>query len=101
MKLVLKYLIYPNIEKYYCDLTSELDKMAKLERYKHYILVDNYCKNNGFYAIRVICGTVGAIYFDNNNLITKITIDTNYVVKTYPSDVLDQLQKYVGQKIEF
>ena len=31
----------------------------------------------------------------------KITLDANYVVKTYPSDVLDQLQKYVGQKIEF
>lgn len=102
MKLILKYLIYPNIEKYYCDLTSELDKMAKLDRYKHYILVDNYCKNNRFYAIRFPDGTtVGAIYFDENNLITKITIDTNYVVKTYPSDVLDQLQKYVGQKIEF
>lgn len=99
MRLILKYLIYPNIEKYYCDLTSELDKMARMNI--HYILVDNYCKNNGLYAIRVLGYTVGAIYFDENNLITKITLDTNYIVRTYPADVLDQLQKYIGQRIEF
>lgn len=104
MKFTPKYLSYPNMEEYYCNITSELDKAAGFDickRYKHYILADGYGKNNGFYAIRVPGGTLGAIYFDNNNLITKITIDTNYVVKTYPSDVLDQLQKYVGQKIEF
>lgn len=99
MRLIHKYLIYPNIEIYYCDLTSELDKMARMNI--HYILVDNYCKNNGFCAIRVLGDTVGAIYFDKNNLITKITLDINYGVTIYPSDVLDQLQKYVGQKIEF
>lgn len=36
-----------------------------------------------------------------NNIITKIKVDKNYVVKTYPSDVNEQIQKFVGQKIEF
>lgn len=30
----------------------------------------------------------------------EIQVCTDYVVKTYPDDVNEQLQKFVGQKIE-
>ena len=33
-------------------------------------------------------------------VVTKIHVCTDYVVKTYPDDVNEQLQKFVGQKIE-
>ena len=45
-------------------------------------------------------GTVGGIYFDNN-IITKIVIDTNYVVKTYPANVNELIQRFVGEVIEW
>ena len=43
---------------------------------------------------------VGGIWIDKNNMITKIMIDTNYVVKTYPDDVNDLMEKYIREKIE-
>lgn len=45
--------------------------------------------------------TVGGIHFDDNNIITQIVIDTNYVVKTYPSNIKELIQKYVGEVIEW
>lgn len=36
-----------------------------------------------------------------SNIIRKIVVDTKYVVKTYPSDVNEQLKKFVGEKLEF
>lgn len=99
MKLINKY-SKPFQKDYYCDLTHELDKLAGIDQdgfWHHYILITG---DHGIY-IRIPGGTLGEIYVDNNNAITKITLDTNYVVKTYHADVLDQLQKYVGQKIEF
>ena len=56
--------------------------------------------NNKCLAIRVPGGTVGGIWIDKNNMITKIVIDTNYVVKTYPDDVNDLMVKYIREKIE-
>ena len=68
--------------------------------YYHYILVDDWCKNEKCLAIRVPGGTVGGIYFDNN-IITKLVIDTNYVVKTYPANVNELIQRFVGEVIEW
>ena len=99
MKLINKY-SNPFQKDYYCDLTYELDKLTGIDPdgfWHHYILITG---DHSIY-IRIPGGTLGEIYVDNNNVITKITLDTNYVVKTYHADVLDQLQKYVGQKIEF
>ena len=114
MKLVNKYpnSKYSKIGEYFCDITSELDKLAGINSdniWKHYILVDKYCinekclancVNEKCLAIRIPSGTLGGIWFDDNNIITKIEVDTNYVVKTYPDDVNEQIQKFVGQKIE-
>lgn len=105
MKLVNKYpnSKYSKIGEYFCDITSELDKLAGINSdniWKHYVLADKYCINEKCLAIRIPGGTLGGIWFDDNNVITKIKVDKNYVVKTYPSDVNEQIQKFVGQKIE-
>ena len=50
MKLVNKYpnSKYSEMEEYFCDITSELDKLAGINAdgcWKHYILADRYCIN--------------------------------------------------------
>lgn len=93
-------------EEYRCDLTKELDDMSGISKqhyydmFHHYILADEWCKKEKCLAIRVLGGTVGGIHFNDNNTITKIVIDIDYVVKTYPSNVNDLIQKYVGEVIE-
>lgn len=69
--------------------------------YYHYILADDWCKNQKCLAIRVPGGTVGGIYFDDNNIITKIVIDTNCVLKTYPDNVNELIQRFVGEVVEW
>jgi hypothetical protein len=106
MKLVNKYpnSKYSEMEEYFCDITSELDKLAGINAdgcWKHYILADRYCINEKCLVIRIPGGTLGEICFDDNNIITKVKVDTDYVVKSYPIDVNEQIQKFVGQKIEF
>ena len=93
--------------EYLCEITDELDKSSGLGRKEegwsnyHYIVVDNYGIKNRCLAIRVHGGTVGALYFDENNIIIKIEIDTNYVVKTYSKDVQNIVNKFVGTKIGY
>ena len=95
------------LEEYRCDLTKELDNVSGISKvhnydmFHHYILADKWCKKERCLAIRVPGGTVGGIYFDNNNAITQIVIDTDYVVKTYPSNINELVQKYVGEVIEW
>lgn len=94
-------------EEYRCDLTKELDDMSGISKqhyydmFHHYILADEWCRNQKCLAIRVPGGTVGGIHFDDNSIITKIVIDTNYVVKTYPANVNELIQKFVGETIEW
>lgn len=92
-------------DQYVCELTKELDELAKIKSehlgfYCHYILVDDYCSNEKCLAIRVPGGTVGAVYIDDNDIITKIVIDTDYVVKSYPKNINKKVLKFVGEKIE-
>lgn len=92
---------------YRCDLTKELDDISGISKqyyyhmFYHYILADEWCKNQKCLAIRVPGGTVGGIYFDDNGVITKIVVDTNYVVKTYPTNVNEIIQRFVGEVIEW
>lgn len=93
------------LSEYLCDLTDELDALAKLDNGKefhlyHYIIVDDYGMKEKCLAIRVHGGTVGGLWFDENNIITKISIDTKYVVKSYPENVEEIVQKYVGKTLE-
>lgn len=96
----------PDMRHYVCELTKELDELSGLTEFDfydfhhHYILVDKICIKESILAIRVPGGTVGGVWFDENNVITKIEIDTEYVVKTYVENVNEIIQKYVGQKLE-
>ena len=92
---------------YVCELTEMLDDLAGISKrdtydiYFHYILIDTCFKKDNCFPIRVPGGTVGGIWVDDNNIITKIVIDRDYVVKSYPEDVEQQVQKYLGEVIEF
>ena len=94
-------------DEFTCELTLKLDSLAKLtdeefyDVFHHYILADKWCKKEKCLAIRVPGGTVGGIWLDDNNIITKIDIDVDYVVKTYPSNVNDIIQKFVGEVVEY
>lgn len=94
-------------EEYRCDLAKELDDISGISKrhyydmFHHYILADEWRKSQKCLAIRVPGGTVGGIHFDDNNVITKIVIDTDYVVKTYPTNVNELMQKFVGEVIEW
>ena len=95
-----------NYKEYYCDLTEELGQCAgfdtkKYRHYRHYVADYRGEGNFDCISIRVPGGTVGAIWVDENSVITKIKIDTNYVVKTYSDELNSIIQRYVGEKIEF
>lgn len=93
-------------QEYRCELTKELDSISGIsekhyyDRFYHYILADKVHKNRKVLPIRVPGGTVGGIWIDNN-IITKIVIDKGYVVKTYPDDVNDIVQKFIGQTLDW
>ena len=94
------------LSEYLCELTTELDDLAKLDNGKefhlfHYIVLDDCAIDDKCLPIRVYGGTVGAILFDDNNVITQITIQTDYVVRTYPSNINEVVQKYIGQKLDW
>lgn len=106
MKLINKYRgsKYSEMKEYICELTSELDKLANIDPNglrKHYILADNFCTEDKCLAIRVPGGTLGELEYNDDYIITRVFVDTDYVVKTYPIDVNEQIKKFVGQKIEF
>lgn len=95
------------LSEYLCELTTELDKLAKLDnsddvfKLFHYIIINNIGIKEKCFAIRVYGGTVGGIWFDDNNIITKIYIDTDYVIKSYPANINETIQKYIGKKLEW
>ena len=101
MQLIQKYK-FKTREEYYCELTKDLDKLAGLPKeWKHYILVDDSFKNEKCLPIRIPGGTVGSLFISDVNAIEKITIDRNYVVKTYPENIEDIVnEKYCGVVIE-
>lgn len=93
-------------DQYICELTEELDNLSGIDKlsecqeyqYRHYILIDN---ETNILFIRVPGGTVGYIVVDKNNVIKNITIDTKYIIKTYPENIGEILDKYIGKVIEF
>ena len=93
-------------KEYYCNLTEELDQCAgfdtkKDRHYRHYGADYRGEGNFDCISIRVPGGTVGAIWVNENNVITEIKVDTDYVVRTYSNELSDIIQKYIGEKIEF
>ena len=91
-------------DDYRCDLTNFLDHEAGLDKnedtyfyFYHYIINDD----DKALPLRVPGGTVGAVLIDENKVITKVELDTDYVVKTYPADIKEKLQQFIGEKLEF
>lgn len=91
------------MDGYICEITEELDQLSGRDQmdlcWRHYIY--EFTTNERILAIRVPGGTVGGISLDDKGHITKIAIDTNYVVKTYPDDVEARVRKYIGERFEW
>lgn len=93
--------------EYRCSLTEKLDDWSGLSgkdhcyMFRHYILLDKTGKKEKCLAIRVPGCTVGSIHYDDNNVITDITIDTGYVIETYPDNVNELVKEFIGEKIEW
>lgn len=84
-----------------CDITRDLDHMSNLDSnlkslFKHYITYNRWDLQDHLVAIRVPGGTVGVIHFDDNRIITDLSVETDYVVKTYFRNVNKHLRKYIG-----
>lgn len=96
-----------SIKKYVCSLTEELDNLSGLSGegcnniFRHYILYDKISKKIKYLPIRVPGGTVGGITLDENNVITDIAIDTDYVIATYPDNINELVKRFVGERMVF
>ena len=94
-------------DDYRCEFTRFLDNEAKLDEvdisygFYHYIIAGKSELKDKILPFRVPGGTLGGIWIDDNNIITKIEIDTDYVVKSYPEDIKEKIKKFIGEKIEF
>lgn len=90
-----------------CALTKELDDLSNISKgyyydvFHHYILAEEWNTKEKCFAIRVPGGTVGSIWIDDNNVIIKIVVDTDYVIKNYPDNVNELIQKFIGEVIEW
>lgn len=88
------------------NLTKELDKISGLDKNEyhkymfHYIMVNDHFIDIGRLPIRVPGATVGCIYINKNNLITKVVIDKDFYI-SYPKNVNKLVKKFVGEKLDF
>lgn len=91
--------------QYRCQLTAELDQLSGLaasdvyDRYHHYVLVDDLSLTERCFSIRIPGSTVGGLWVDSNNVITKIVI-AEYTGNMYPDNINELIQKFVGESIE-
>lgn len=92
---------YNELHEYYCELTEFLDNITEKKRLsrRHYILALSCDFDGGLLPIRLPGSTVGGVFIDKNNIITKVKIDGNYYKDIYPKDINKMLEKYVGEKI--
>jgi len=98
----LEYRSNKNFYKAICELTKELDKILNLnDFFRHYILIDDYYKDIKFLPIRVPGKTVGNIWIDDNNVITKIIFETNCIINLYPENINELVKNFIGTVIEY
>lgn len=92
---------YNELHEYFCELTEFLDNITEKKRLsrRHYILVLPCDFADGALPIRLPGSTVGGIFLDKNNVITKVLIDGNYYKDMYPKNINEMLERYVGEKI--
>lgn len=86
-----------------CEITWFLDQAAGLDEKLHYIVINDLIlfddEEPATYYIRVPGGTVGSIWLDIDHNIRRIFIDTDFVVKSYPVDINEQMKKFVGERM--
>lgn len=86
-----------------CEVTWFLDQVAGLDERLHYIVINDLILSDdedpATYYIRVPGGTVGSIWLDIDHNIRRIFIDTDFVVKSYPEDINEQMKKFVGERM--
>lgn len=103
MELENKYVSseYNSFCEYFCELTEFLDNITEKKRLsrRHYILGLLCDFSDGVLPIRLPGSTVGGVFIDKNNVITKVQIDGNYYRDIYPKDINEILERYVGEKI--
>lgn len=95
-------------DQFKCKLTEELDGITGMDRdhhlydmYHHYLLIDDFTRkhlNDGI-PIRVPGSTIGGIWIDESQKITRIEIGGSKIV-TYPIDINEIMKKYIGETIE-
>lgn len=87
--------------EYFCELTEFLDNIADEKRLsrRHYILGKPYNFESKVLPIRRTGSTVGRVFIDKNNVITKVLMDGIYHNDIYPKDIHKMLERYVGKKI--
>ena len=92
---------YNELREYFCELTEFLDDITERKRYslRHYILALSCDFADGVLPIRLPGRTVGGVFLDKDNVITKVQIDGNYYKDIYPRNINEMLEKYVGEKI--
>ena len=102
MKIENKWRTLSISSEYICAITDELNYLSGYNntKYGHYILFDKGYIEDKVIPIRVIGGTVGAIKIDDSLTITDTIIDTEYVVKTYPTNVNELMKHWIGEEIE-
>lgn len=96
--------IYGEVRKTWtCEITWFLDQVAGLDERLHYIVINDSIlfddEDPATYYIRVPGGTVGSIWLDIDHNIRRIFIDTDFVVKSYPEDINEQMKKFVGERM--
>lgn len=86
-----------------CEITWFLDQAAGLDEKLHYIVINDLIlfddEDPATYYIRVPGGTVGSIFLDDDYNIKEIFIDPNYVVESYPTNINEQVRKFVGERM--
>ena len=92
---------YNSFCEYFCELTEFLDNITEKKRLsrRHYILALSCNFADGVLPIRLPGSTVGGVFIDKDNIITKVQIDGNYYKDIYPKNINKMLERYVGEKI--
>lgn len=87
---------------YICDLTKQLNALSGISDDafgKHYIYANEKCYQDRFFYIRIAGGSIGAIWTDDDFVVTKIVLDTAVSYNKYPKNIDDILSLYIGKRL--
>ena len=94
---------YENVKKYFCNITKVLqiyeDEVFGNNSRKIFISITEEALKNRVFTIDMVGASLGTIWLDKDNCITDIKIDDYYVGYSFPENINDKLEKYIGQMI--